>query len=281
MSVGIAVLGASVGIGAGLVLAGVTGREVLRPLRLASATHANRIGTSRVLSTIGAGTVVLAATRWPIGAVLAAGGAAAAPRLIGGKAAREAVIARTEAIATWTEMVRDSIVAAAGLGQAIGATEPVAPEAIRIEVRRLVARLEQMPLVAALLLFGDDLAHPCGDLVVAALTITASSEASNLSGLLTRLAVAIRGEAQMRIRVEVGRARVRTASKVILGVVAATIGLLAVLNRDYLAAYSTRGGQLMLLVVGSVFALGGWLLIHMAEIDLPERFSSRSSGAQR
>jgi hypothetical protein len=35
--------------------------------------------------------------------------------VLGGRAARDAAIARTEAIAAWTEMVRDSIVAASGL----------------------------------------------------------------------------------------------------------------------------------------------------------------------
>ena len=81
----------------------------------------------------------------------------------------------------------------------------------------------------------------------------------------------------MRIRVEVGRTRVRTATKVIVGVVAATIVLLALLNRSYLAAYDSPGGQLVLLAVGAIFAAGGWLLAHMAELDMPERFSSRTT----
>ena len=81
----------------------------------------------------------------------------------------------------------------------------------------------------------------------------------------------------MRIRVEVGRTRVRTATKVIAGVVAATILLLAVLNRSYLVAYDSPGGQIVLLIVGAIFATGGWMLLHMSALDLPERFSARSS----
>ena len=114
--------------------------------------------------------------------------------------------------------------------------------------------------------------------MVAALTIAARTEASDLTGLLSRLSDAIRGEARMRIRVDVGRTQVRTASKVIVGVVAATIALLALLNRDYLDAYSSFGGQLALLVVGGIFALGGFLLVRMAEIEMPERFSARPLG---
>lgn len=274
-----AVLGALVGIGVALVAAGLTGREVLpRPTNNPTRRRVTGILTTRAAIAIGAGLITLAITGWPVGALLAAGAAVVTPRLIGGKAVREAAIARTEAIATWTEMVRDSIAAASGLEEAIHSTAPVAPAAIRSEVRLLVTRLERHSLTNALTAFGEDLAHPSGDLVVAALTIAARTEASDLSGLLSRLAEAIRGEARMRIRVEVGRTQVRTASKVIVGVVGATIALLAVLNRDYLAAYASPGGQIVLLIVGAIFAFGGWLLVKMAELEMPERFSARTTG---
>lgn len=274
-----AVLGALVGVGVTLLLAGLAGKEVLpRP----SVGPSRRAGTGilsiRAATTTGAALITLAITGWPVGAALAAVAAVATPRLIGGKAEREAAIAKTEAIATWTEMVRDSIAAASGLEEAIHATAPVAPAAIRREVRLLVSRLERHSLVQALTAFGEDLAHPSGDLVVAALTIAARTEASDLSSLLSRLAEAIRGEARMRIRVEVGRAQVRTASKVIVGVVGATIALLAVMDREYLSAYASPGGQIVLLIIGGIFALGGWLLVRMAEVEMPERFSARTTG---
>ncbi len=102
-------------------------------------------------------------------------------------------------------------------------------------------------------------------------------EASDLSSLLSRLADATRGEARMRIRVEVGRTRVRTATKVIVGVVVAAVVFLALVNRDYLAVYDSPVGQLVLAVVGAIFATGGWLLTRMARIDLPERFTARAA----
>lgn len=273
----IAVLGAAVGIGLALALAGLTGREVL-PRPSPAGTRFRGAGSLRLVTVGSVALITLVITGWPVGALLAAGAAVVAPRIIGGKAARERAIARTEAIATWTEMVRDSIAAASGLEEAINATAAVAPAPIRREVRLLVSRLERQPLATSLVAFGEDLAHPSGDLVVAALTIAARTEASDLSSLLSRLSDAIRGEARMRIRVEVGRTRVRTASKVILGVVAATIGLLALLNREYLEVYASPSGQVVLLIVGGIFALGGWLLVRMAELDMPERFTARSGG---
>ena len=200
------------------------------------------------------------------------------PGILGGKSARQRAIDRTEAIASWTEMIRDSIVAASGLEEAIVATAPVAPSPVATEVRKMVRRLDHQRLPESLVAFGEDLDHPSGDLVVAALVIASRMEASDLSGLLSRLADATRGEARMRIRVEVGRTRVRTATKVIVGVVIAAAVFLAIANRDYLAVYDSAGGQVMLAIVGGIFAVGGWLLTRMADIELPERFTARAGG---
>lgn len=269
-------IGAGVGLGLVLALAGVTGRALLD-----GAALPRPVGGSRSLAKLATATtaalVVLAATRWFAAGLLTAAAVWAVPRLLGGKAARDAAIARTEAIAAWTEMVRDSIVAASGLEEAIVATGPVAPAPIATEVRALVRRLDHLSLPDALVAFGRHVGHPSADLVVASLVIAARMEASDLTSLLSRLADAIRDDARMRVRVEVGRTRVRTAAKVIVGVVSATVVLLAVTNRDYLTAYDGPAGQLMLAVAGGFFALGGWLLDRMATVQLPERFTARTS----
>ena len=79
------------------------------------------------------------------------------------------------------------------------------------------------------------------------------------------------------VTVEVGRSRVRTATKVIVGVVAVAVVFLALVNREYLEVYDTRAGQFVLAIVGAVFATGGWLLTRMARIDLPDRFTARAT----
>lgn len=272
----LAALAAGAGAGVLLALAGLTGRRVLPAPRPLAAGDGRSV--ARLAAIAGVSLLVLVATGWLVGAVLAALAAAAAPRVLGGKAARQAAIERTEAIASWTEMIRDSIVAASGIEEAIVATAPVAPRPISTEVTTLVRRLEHQRLPDALVAFGTDLDHPSGDLVVAALVLAARLEASDLASLLSRLAEATRGDARMRIRVEVGRTRVRTATKVIAGVVAAAVVFLALVNRGYLAVYDTTAGQAVLAVVGGVFALGGWLLTRMAAIDLPDRFSARTIG---
>jgi hypothetical protein len=272
----LAALAAGAAAGLLVTVAGLLGHEVL-DVPLERTRHVARSSlVPRLAAATAVGAVTFAVTGWVVGAMAAGAATCVLPKVLGGKAARQRAIDRTEAIASWSEMIRDSIVAASGLEEAIVATAGVAPAPIASEVRTLVRRLDHEPLPDALISFGEQLDHPSGDLVVAALVIASRMEASDLSGLLTRLAEATRGEARMRIRVEVGRTRVRTATKVIVGVVIAAVAFLAVANRSYLAVYDDGAGQLVLGVVLGIFAAGGWLLGRMAEIELPERFRARS-----
>lgn len=270
----IAGLAAGAGLGVFLTVAGLSGRDLLP-----DTGDALRVPTGRGLTRLALAVVVALAvamfTGWLVGGILAGVAGWTLPSMLGGRAARQDAIAKTEAIASWTEMIRDSIVAASGLEEAITATAPVAPAPIGNEVVGLVRRLDHQRLPDALVAFGADLEHPSGDLVVAALVIASRLEASDLSNLLSRLADAARGEARMRIRVDVGRTRVRTATKVIVGVVIAAVAFLAIGNRGYLDVYDEPAGQLVLGLVGGVFFLGGWLLTRMAAIEMPERFTAR------
>jgi tight adherence protein B len=270
--------GVSVGIGLWLALGAIVGWQLL-PTRRQLAVRLDRMQQALARFGLAAliAVVVLVVTGWPVAAALAAVGTVLAPRLLGGTRARQAAIDKTEAIASWAESVRDTMAAAAGLEEALTATAVAPPAAIAPEVRRLAERLRHQRLTDALATFGEELDHPSSDLVVAALTIAARMEAADLGSLLSRLAVSIRDDATMRVKVEVGRQRLRTSAKIILGSVGATVVMLMILNRSYLDAYDTLLGQLMLAVVGGVFAGGSWLMAKMSDIDLPERFVPRTT----
>lgn len=215
---------------------------------------------------------VLALTRWPVAAGAAGLGGWFAPELFGRRHEREQAVARTEAIASWTEMLRDTMAGAHGLEEAIRTTALVAPEAIQAEVTALAVRLERQSLTDGLHAFADDLAHPTGDLVVTALLLAADGAVGDLTELLGTLALTAREEAAMRLRVEAARARIRTAVKVIATVTAATAGGLIVLNRSYLAAYSTPEGQVALAAVAACWGAGLWWLSRLGDYLVPTRF---------
>jgi tight adherence protein B len=201
-----------------------------------------------------------------------------APRLFGDKADRARGIARTEAIAVWAELIRDNMAGAAGLEQALLASANVCPQAIEVEVWRFARRLEHEPLGDALAALGDDLNHPSSDLVVAALANAARMEGRDIGALLSRLAESIRADVRMRLRVEVGRARIRTSARIVIGVTLFTMLFMYVFSRSLLEAYDSPAGQAWLVLVFAIFALGLWLMNTYGQVEMPERFSARRHG---
>jgi tight adherence protein B len=267
-----AALGASFAIGLAAIALGLRGTST-PPAHQPSARP--RQGDERLVklaAAISAAVVAQGITGWPVAAAVLALAAWKLPEVLRRRRTETDEVARTEAVAAWTELLRDTLAAAAGLEEAVAATARAAPEAIRTEVGRLAGRLEREPLVPSLQRFADEVTNPAADLVVAALVTAARREARDLVPLLGALAASARAEAEMRLRVHVSRARVRTAARVITVTLVLFAGGLIVFNRAYLAPYSTVEGQLVLLIVVAIFA-SGWTLLHrMARIEGPPRF---------
>lgn len=279
-AVAMAALCAGVGLGFLLVVQGLRGTSML--------PDANSVfpdGTTTALATAwGAGAaitglVVLAVSGW-IGAALGSAAVVVGlPWFFGGTALNRREIERTQAIATWAEMIRDNIAGAAGLEQAMLSTADIAPKPIANEVRTFANRLEAGSIVEALVWLGDELEHPASDLVVVSLANSSRMEGRDLGPLLTRLAESIRGDVRMRQRVEVGRSRIRTSAKIVLGVTLITVAMIYFTSRDLLSVYDTPGGQLWLLGVFGLFLLSLWMMNHFGRVELPERFSARRRDA--
>lgn len=231
----------------------------------------------RLLPAVGFGLPAVLVTRWPVAGVALGAAGWYLPDLTGSKAEHERATARTEAVASWTEMLRDTMSGAHGLEEAIVTTAAVAPAAIESEVARLALRLERQPLGAALAAFATDLAHPTGDLVVTSLTLASQGSVGDLGELLGTLAQAARDEAGMRLRVDAARARLRTAVRVIGGCTATTGVGLMLLNRRYLDVYRSVTGQVVLAFVAGCWAVSLRWLASMGRIVSPERFFASSA----
>jgi len=274
-------LGAGGGLGMWLVLLGVVGvrvpdlsddgsgprgRQTRRPW--VGWAGAAPVSWRRVSVCVAVGLAVGTMTRWPVAALLAACGAWALPALVGPDREHQRRVARIEAVATWTESLRDTLAAAAGLEQAIAATAPMAPEPIRDEVTLLAGRLRRGDRLAdALRGFAADLDDATGDLVVTALVLAAERNARHIAELLGLLATAARDQATLRMQTAAARAHIRTSTRVITGVTLVMAGGLVLLNRGYLQPYDTALGQVVLAVTGAVFTAGfAWL----AAIAKPE-----------
>jgi tight adherence protein B len=233
----------------------------------------------RAAAALAAAVITGLATGWPVGTVLAGLAAWSAPSVLGRDKQAAAAIARIEAIAGWTEMLRDTVTAAAGLEQAITATAPLAPEAIRPQVTGLAARLAGGErLEPALRALAEEISDPLADLVVSALVHAASHQARRLGDLLGSLAASARASAAMRLRTEAGRASVRTSARMITAVTATMAIGLILLNRGYLTPYDSAEGQVVLLAAGCIFAGGFALLRKMAASQQPARILAARPG---
>ncbi|MFI6093478.1 type II secretion system F family protein [Streptomyces sp. NPDC051218] len=214
------------------------------------------------------GILAAAVTGWPVAGLLTLAGVVALPRLLGRDKQAAERTGRLEAVAVWAEMLRDTLSAAAGLEQAILATAPVAPPALREETARLAAAIDHgRPLGEALRAFADDVDDATCDMVTAALVLAAEHQARQLAPLLGQLALSTREQVTMRLKTEAGRGRVRTSVRVIT---CTTLGMAAgvvLLNRPYLDPYTTAEGQLVLAGVGGLFSLAFWWLMKIATLE--------------
>ena len=255
----------------------------LRGVRLfpgfaSGATQAQRYSERLVIwvfAAFAAAAVVWAFTSWPVGGVWAFAGVMSIPLLKTDTHSATDEIAKVEAIATWTEQIRDTMNASAGLQQALVATSANGPAVIQHELRTFARRAPRGQLAEALRQLGADLSHPASDLVVAGLLSATELDAGRLVPLLSRLASSIRDEADMRVRIETSRARVRTSMKIVGLFVAATVLLMVIAGKDLLAGYDSAAGQLWLVIVGTVVVLAIWTTRKLAHIPQPERFVAR------
>jgi hypothetical protein len=164
-------------------------------------------------------------------------------------------MARSEAVAVWAEMLRDLLMANAGVREAIGKTARLAPDAIADEVRALEVRAERGDLAQALQRFAADVDDPIADTLVVALLMAERRAVSNLAGMLSAVAASTRDSVAMQLRVDASRARTYRTSQLIAGIVAFFTALLLLTNRDYLEPFGTAVGQLVLLAVTGLIAV--------------------------
>jgi Flp pilus assembly protein TadB len=274
--VALAILGAGFGAGILLLVLGLTPTEVT-PRRSTTLVEdlrrlVVRVGRRTPLA-VGLGLVVLVFTGWPVMAICAGALVYFWNALFGGAASERQAYARLEALAAWTESLRDTIAGAVGLEQAIPATAEVASPAIASAVRDLADHLRvRMPLPQALLRLAEQLDDPAADLVVAALLLNSKLRGPGLRDVLSSLSRSVRAEMEMRGRIMAGRRATRRSVQIVVAVSAIFVVGLRLFNPIYVEPYSTVSGQVVLVIVAAFFAVGFFWLRRLSAFEKPERF---------
>ena len=267
--------GSLVGLGVFVVVSAWRGRINLLSLR--SGTRVG--GVRQVLIGSAVFAIVWAVTDWTLAAVTIAVVAVMATTAVTRHKARRDDRVLVDAIAVWTEQLRDMLAGSSGLEQTISSTAPHAPSILREPLERLVVSISYSSLPQALHRFAREVNHPTADFVVAALSTAATRQVRELGTLLGHLASCARDEARMHTRIWVGRSRTRSAVKIIGSVVAVFVGGLALLSPDYLVPYRSAEGQVVLSGVVLVFFGALFLMQRLSLIVSPDRFVGRRTGA--
>lgn len=185
-------------------------------------------------------------------------------------------VARTDALASWIENLRDVLIAGDQPIGAISATVSTCPPTIRPSVRRLSAGLGRQDPDLVFRRFADDLDDPLGDLVAAGLLIAVQRGARTVA-VLTSLAAQARDQADRRRLVEAERAPIqREVSMLTLIMGSLIIGLLVFGRAEYLQPYDTVGGQAFIGVVIAIYAALLLRVQRLARYPRPRRFLTAS-----
>jgi Flp pilus assembly protein TadB len=240
-----------------------------------------RLLSRRASAAVLVGVLVLVATGWVVAGLAAGVLVLTWDRLFGGAREERTQMRRVEALATWTESLRDTIAGAVGLEQAIPASARAAAPALRPHLEALVDRLRaRTPLPVALQLLADEIDDASADIIVAALILNARLRGPGLRQVLGALAKSAREEVDMRQRVMAQRASTRRSVQIVVAVSVLFVLGLALFNKDFVSPYSSPAGQVVLAAVCGLFALGFWWLRKLSTIETPERFLVRDRQAQ-
>jgi tight adherence protein B len=224
------------------------------------------------------GMIATVATRWPVAGVVIGAAVYLWPRMARGGTIERAGIAKLEALATWTESLRDAATSAAALETAIPLTLRGAPQQLEPVVRDLVNCLAvRVPLPEALSRFADSVDDASADLVVAALSLNARQRGGSLRRVLTVLAEHTREELSARRQVSKERGAIRRQSQQIAGAMLLLVVGQAVVAPGWVEPYGTPTGQLILAVLGGCYLA---LAIRLQHLGVPEpapRFLSTPS----
>jgi hypothetical protein len=216
-------------------------------------------------------------TGWPVAGIGVAVLVFFWNQLFGGLSHERLGMQRVEALAMWTESLRDTIAGAVGLEQAIPASARSAGPLLRPQLDVLMDRLRgRMPLAEGLHLLADDIDDPSADIIIAALILNSKLRGPGLREVLGALAGSAREEVDMRNRVMAQRAGMRRAVQIIVVAVTLVVVGMSVLDHKYVQAYGTPVGQLVLSFVMLMFAGGFFWLRRLSEVKTPERFLIRT-----
>jgi len=266
--------GVALSFGALLIITGLMPARAEAEPVVRMRVDVRRLGGRALVATMAA-VVVLAATRWVLPALVCGAMGWWVTGLIADRDRRgPGELERVEALATWTEQLRDVLMAGDQPIGAIQATVATCPDPVRAQVRALASRLGRQPEQVVLRQFADDLDDPTADLIAAGLLV-ALTKGGRAERVLSSLAQQARHQAERRKLLEAEREPARREVWWVTGLMTAQlVGGLVFARSSYLAPYRTLGGQVVLCVLLGAFLALIVYVQRLSRFTRPARFLS-------
>lgn len=254
-----------------------------RPLLPDGLLRAGQYGGSRISlrdhrTLVSAGLVfalVVVVSRNLVLAVIAGAAVVLWPLVAGGGKAERAALAKLDALAQWTESLRDLAQKGAGLESVIPKTVATASDVLAPQLRHLSFRLSvRVPLPEALSLFADEVDDSGADLVVAALALSARQRKGKLSRVLSALSSALRDELEQRTRVMRERNVVRREAAQVAGLSAVLVLGASLFSPTTLPGSDNTAAQVLPFVLAAAFFFVFSRVRKLAEPEAEPRFLS-------
>lgn len=221
--------------------------------------------------------VVVVSRNFVLG-VIAGGAVVLWPLVAGGGKVERAALAKLDALAQWTESLRDLAQKGAGLESVIPKTVATASDVLAPQLRHLSFRLSvRVPLPEALSLFADEVDDSGADLVVAALALSARQRKGQLSRVLSALSSALRDELEQRTRVMRERNVVRREAAQVAGLSAVLVLGASLFQPPTISGSDSTAAQVLPFVLAAAFFFVFSRVRKLAEPEAEPRFLSSAS----
>ena len=247
--------------------------------RLRSSTSRASDGDQRAAVTAAVvGVGVLVVTRNLVFAVIAGGAAILWPLVTGGGKAERAALAKLEALAAWTESLRDLAQKGAGLESVIPRTVDTVADVLAPPLRLMSRHLSlKVPLPQALSLFADEVDDSSADLVVAALALAARQRKGQLSRVLSVLSASLRQELEQKTRVMRERNVVRREAAQVAVLTGVLVVAASLFTPDGISGDGGTAADVLPLFLAVAFVFVFSRVRKLAEPEQEPRFLSAAS----
>ena len=225
------------------------------------------------------GVVVVLGTRNLVFAVIAGAAVVLWPLVAGGGKAERAALTKLEALAQWTESLRDLAQKGAGLESVIPRTVDTASDVLVPPLRLMSRRLSvKVPLPEVLSRFAEEVDDSSADMVVAALALAARQRKGKLSDVLSALSRSLRDELEQRTKVMRERNVVRREAGQVAVMTAVLVAAASLFSPQGLPeGENSAAAQLLPLILAVAYLFVFNRVRRLAEPEPTPRFLSNAS----